>query len=255
MKKQPQFAILLLVIGAIAIVLLAGGLAGLQKLSSLSKKDKAEYQVKHAQCEEIDAELKEKDKKEQLLADLNMSLNSIDQNLVNYEYIPTYLEQLQKTAVQTGNKINSIRPRGIEFLDINNPLLKASNEAWLKEHPVKKPIEAAQPADAKPQPKPKTSGRPKKAKSNYRVQQYAIEIEGDYVSIMKFLQALGQFPKLVYVRTINVSPRQRLQPDRLTARLETYAIIIPEHYQPVENPVAVPPPASNSISTAKGVAP
>lgn len=253
MKKQPQFAIFLLVIGAIAAVLLAGGLIGLQKLHSLSDKAEKEYQVKRGQCLEIEDELKTKQDKEDLLKKLNTSLASIDSNLVDYEYIPTYLEQLQKTAVMTGNKINSIRPRGIEFLDINNPLLKASNEAWVKEHPVKEPIDAAK--SAATQPKPKTTGRPKKEKSAYRVQQYTIEIEGSFVSIMKFLDALGKFPKLVYVRTINITPRQRLDPDRLTARLETYAIIIPKHYQPEEN---VPPPpmaAGERVTTAKEVAP
>lgn len=253
MKKQPQFAIFLLVIGAIAIVLLAAGLVGLQKLYSLSDKAEHEYQIKHAQCVEIQAELDEQQKKEDLLTSLNTSLASIDSKVINYEYIPTYLEQLQKTAVETGNKINTIRPRGIEFLDINNPLLKASNEAWLKEHPVKEPSDAAKTAEGKP--KPKTSGRPKKQNSDYRVQQYTIEIEGDYVSIMKFLDALGKFPKLVYVRTINVSPRQRLDPERLTARLETYAVIIPKHYQPELNPPPPPMATGERVTTAKEVAP
>jgi len=201
---------------------------------------------------EIQQELDTKQDKEELLKKLNTSLASIDSKVVDYEYIPTYLEQLQKTAVETGNKINSIRPRGIEFLDINNPLLKASNDAWVKEHPVKEPIGAAKQATAA---KPKSSGRPKKEKSAYRVQQYTIEIEGSYVSIMKFLDALGKFPKLVYVRTINISPRQRLDPDRLTARLETYAVIIPKHYQPESNPPPLPMATGERITTAKEVAP
>jgi len=251
MKKQPQFAIFLLVIGAIAVALLAGGLVGLQKLSSLSKKNKQDYLVKHAQCLEIQAELDTRQVKEDLLKQLNASLASIDTKVVDYEYIPTYLEQLQKTAVQTGNKINSIRPRGIEFLDINNPLLKASNDAWLKEHPVKEPVAAAK----SPEPKPKPSGRPKKQQSDYRVQQYTIEVEGDYLSIMKLLEALGRFPKLVYVRTINVQPRNRLDPGHLTARLETYAIIIPKHYQPVETLPAPSSTAGERVSTAERVGP
>lgn len=253
MKKQPQFAIFLLVIGAIAIALLAGGLVGLQKLSSLSKKARQEYDVKHAQCVEIQKELDTREEKEALLKQLDEALTSIDASLVDYEYIPTYLEQLQKTAVQTGNKINSIRPRGIEFLDINNPLLKASNDAWLKKYPPKKPVAAAQAPE--PASKPKPAGRPKKQKSDYRVQQYTIEVEGTYVSIMKLLEALGRFPKLVYVRTINISPRNRLDPNVLTARLETYAIIIPKHYQPVETPPAPSSTAGERVSTAERVGP
>jgi len=235
MKKQSQFAIFLLVIGAIAVVVLVAGLFGLQKLSGLSGEARGQYELKLKQYQEINDELEKQPKREELLASLNESLASIDKNLVNYEYIPTYLEQLQKTAVRTGNTILSVRPRPIESLDINNALLKASNEAWQKKYPSKKPANQAAPADAKAKPKAAGAGGKKdKPKSNYRVQQYTLEVEGNYVSLMKFLDALRSFPKLVYVRTISISPRQRTEPDRLTARLETYAIIIPEHYQPAK---------------------
>jgi Tfp pilus assembly protein PilO len=232
MKKQSQFAILLLLIIAIAIVVLAAGLVGLQKLTSLSKAAHDEYTKTLKHCQDIEDALAKKSDLEDELAYLEARLSSIDKDLVNYEYIPTYLEQLQRTAKQTGNTIISIRPRPIESLDTGNPLLKASHEAWQKDHPPLKSIEL----DEKPaEPKAASPGATKeKPKSNYRIQQYTLEIEGDYVSLMRVLEALSDFPKLVYVRTINVSPRNRTEPDQLTARLETYAIIIPEQYHPVK---------------------
>jgi len=150
MKKQSQFAIFMLAIIAIAIVVLITGLVGLQKLSALSKAANDEYTKTLKRCQDIEDALAKKADQETELAYLNERLSSIDKQLVNYEYIPTYLEQLQRTAKQTGNKIISIRPRSIESLDMNNPLLKASHEARQREHP---PMKAIEEEDRQPEPK------------------------------------------------------------------------------------------------------
>jgi|GEM_PF-2011936 len=251
MKKQSQFAIFLLVIIVIAIGILAAGLVGLQKLTLLSKASNEEYRKTLKRCQDIEDALAKKADQETELAYLNERLASIDKNLVNYEYIPTYLEQLQRTAKLTGNSIISVRPRPIEVLDLSNPILKASNEAWLKEHPPMKVIEE----DDKPVEPKKAGVKEEKPQSAYRIQQYTLEVEGNYVSLMRLLEALSAFPKLVYVRTVNVSPRQRLEPDKLTARLETYAIIIPEHYRTEEESVAAVTEIGRPVETASGVAP
>jgi len=250
MKKQSQYAIFLLAVGAIAIIVLAIGLVGLQKLTSMSRADQAKYEAMRTQCTAIAEALAGKTDQEKLLASLDMKLNSIDTNLVNYEYIPTYLEQLQRTAKQTGNEIASIRPRPIEPLDINNPLLKASHDAWQKEHPPLQPIEEGNKPAVPKATKP--DAKAEKPASNYRLQQYSLEISGSYLSLMKLLSALSAFPKLVYVRTIALSPASRTDPNRLTVRLETYAIIIPEHYQPEKNPAITTTESAQPVTAAQG---
>lgn len=232
-KKPSRFPVLLLSLGGIAVVVLAIGLFGLQQFFARASHYDDQFEVIAKECEQIKTELATMETKKDELLGLDIKLASVDQNLTDYKYIPTYLQQLQMTAASTGNTVRSIRPRDMEKLDQDSPLIKASLAKR----------EALQPASAKDAKKTTRPSKDEKdqetdAQYRYQIQQITLEIEGNYVSLMRFLSALRTFPKLVYVHSLSVTPG-RDESDTLTARMETYAIIIPEQYRSSKTTAAV----------------
>ena len=234
MKKQTRFALFLLIIAACSIIVLVVGIIGLQNLTSQTQVKQQEFQAKVAECNRISEQLAKRGDWELELASLNTKLATLDKELVEYKYIPTYLEQIQHTTLLTGNTISSIRPRSIEPLDSNSPLLMASYERWLEKNPdiaaAAKESDAG--AEIKKDGKEDENAPQVKKPSEYKIQQFTLEIEGDYTSVVRLLDALRNFPKLIYVHSVSVAPKSRDNPDRLKAMLETYAIIPPDHYRP-----------------------
>lgn len=215
-RKQARFTIILLGIIAVGIIVLAAGITAwhqqITKVKELEKQ-KAELDVKNSS---IVDELKLQPAKEQRNAELDLKLHTLDSNMVDYKYIPTYLRQLQATAKNTNNTIRSIRPQAIKPLDFTkSPLTK--DAAGLKTTPPPPP-------DI-----PKDRAQP-------LIQGYGLEIEGSYTSLLQFLDALRAFPKMVYVRSVNLSPRAtQFGEQRIAVRIETYAIIVPQQYKAADD--------------------
>jgi Tfp pilus assembly protein PilO len=209
MKKQSRFAIFLLILTAMAIGVLVTGIIGLQKLTTMSHEAKQKYLETAEECRRINKDLRQAHRWEEKLAEYDAILASLDKNLADYKYLPTYLEQLQKTAKRTGNTILSIHPRAITPLDSQSPLVKASYDRWLANNPeiamAAQETAAAKSEQAGEQPNPEEA----KPASRYKLQQFSLEVEGDYLSIMRLLDALRSFPKLVYVHSLSLSPTSR----------------------------------------------
>jgi len=68
------------------------------------------------------------------------------------------------------------------------------------------------------------------SKTGYWLMQIDLNVEGDYNSVLSMLDALRVFPKLIYVRTISLQPDMKDGKERVTARMETYAVITPSQY-------------------------
>ncbi|HOS44415.1 MAG TPA: hypothetical protein PK794_12025, partial [Armatimonadota bacterium] len=159
------------------------------------------------------------------------SLQTIDGSLIDYEYMPSYLEQLQHAAARTGNAIVRLQPDDLRPLDLqSSPLATAAKpaadtETVSRQRPTKAPGKRVKTLDLET--------------AKYRVQQITLEVEGSYLSLLRLLDTLGTFPKLVYVRTLDITPRRGrdLAPGAISARLDTYAIITPEQYQLADAPV------------------
>lgn len=226
-KKQSRFTLLLLGICGVAAVVLALGLFGLQQFMAHAASYDRQRSAYAKEGEHIRRELETMEEKEQELAGLETELNALDQNLTDYSYIPTYLKQMQTTARETGNTVRSIRPRPMERLNSSSPLIKASQAKRDAKDPqhAKKTAGETQAGKAKKDDKQDDEG-----KAQYFIQQITLEVDGNYVSLMRFLSALKNFPKLVYVHSMSITPG-RTEDGTLTARLETYAVIIPEQYK------------------------
>lgn len=218
---KSKFNVALFVIIAIAAVILAGGLLGLQQQTSINAKLKDDLQVKNAQKQDIEAQLRMEPQRIRERNALKSQLSTLDGVLVDYTYIPTYLTQLQKTAKDTGNTLRVIAPLEPRPFDpTGSPIVKGKA--------------------GKPSP------RGDKSASGYWTMQINLTVESDYVSVLKFLDALRTFPKLVYVRTVSLQPAGRDGSNRVTANIETYAIITPSQY--------LTPEAAKKLVPVKGTA-
>jgi len=244
-KQQSNFVIFLLIVGVACAIVLAAGIMGMQHLGTQKDAKLQEFHIKNAECVKIEDQLKKRVKWQQDLQDLDAKLSTLDKRLVDYEYIPTYLEQIQEAATDTKNIIRSIRPRPIASLDSKSPLIVASYERWLAENEdvaaAAKEKSATTTGAAVVETTSVNTSTSAKKPSEYRMQQFTLEIEGNYASITRFLNVLRTFPKLIYVHSVSVAPLKRGDATTLRAVLETYAIIPADHYQPDTQVSAVTP--------------
>ena len=115
---------------------------------------------------QVKAELEES---KQRVDDLKFKLVHLEQGVQDFAYIPTMLKELE----QFGQKNN------LEIIEV-------------------KPVPAPPPTD-----KEKTG---KREKSAYQEKTIHIKGRGSYEDSLRFLQAIKDFPKIVAVRTVSLSP-------------------------------------------------
>jgi hypothetical protein len=133
---------------------------------------------------------------------------------------------MQQAGAKTGNSILSIRPHEIKPLDLKRSPFSPPPA------PSKAPAAGGGAAPAKPEPTAAATAKEgAKAESDYQTQQITLEVQGSYVALMRLLEALREFPKMIYVRSINIVPQQREGVYVIKTRIETYAIIIPPQNQ------------------------
>ncbi len=219
--NRSRFTLILLSLIALCVVILVVGLVILQQqvaqaeqLNAATQRINAEYNTAFQETTSLPDRQKD-------LEELNTKLTSVDQNLVDYKYIPTYLKQLQKIATDTGNSIHSIAPHELHVLDLQKSKLVAG-----------KAPDAG--AGATPDAGANTAAKP----GQYQLQPITLEIEGSYLNLVKFLDALRKFPKLVYVRNLSITPQIRNNVMTVTTTLDTYAIITPDQYKPSTDALA-----------------
>ncbi len=246
--KQSRFLVLLATLIVVGLVIVAVGLyfINLQFLRIKSMNDGT--QVLQEEVRHMSDDLQHLHEKQGHLDELNKELAILDKHKIEYEYMPSYLEQLQKTCTATGNVIQTIQPHEIKPLDLTDgPLAPAG----------KKP--AAVPDPTAPPPDP--NAPPAKPKGpQYRVQQIIVEVRGTYATVFNLLNALRQFPKMVYVRSVGITPQNNDRVGRageVIAHLETFAIISPEQYQHQQPAVdaahaAKPAPGGTTPASATG---
>lgn len=220
-KSNSRFTITLVIIIAIGLVILALGVVGYQmQMIEVTNKQTANAETMR--------QIKELEEKVRNIADLKAELDrnillqgELDRDLTDVKYLPTYLEQIQKVAFNTGNDLVVINPGDIKPFDpTKGPFASQAPP------PPPAPTDAAAATPATP------AAAPKALANVTQVMKISLTINGTYTSLMKFLDALRNFQKLVYVKSIAVTPagikNGKMQ---LTTSIETYAIIIPSQNQ------------------------
>lgn len=115
------------------------------------------------------------DKSQKDLDDARVSLTHLEQGVPSTAYVPTMLQQLQKTGQDCGLAVTGVRPA------------------------LKSPTQAS--AAAAP-----TDGSLTLTKPAYDTLDIEVKGRGDYASAQKFIKALETFPKIVGLRTIDIVP-------------------------------------------------
>lgn len=135
--------------------------------------------------------------------DVEVQLSSLEQGVSERSYIPSFLQQLERLGKQNKLTVVSIRPQPAP-------------------PPPPPPAAAASGAAAvvKKEPEP------------YDRMDIEMEVNGSYGNIVRFLDQLTSFPKIVTVKTLQISPvststtQRQVGSPALSARLGTTAFIL-----------------------------
>lgn len=196
MKKGPNPRFFLIL--AFISLLVGGGLVytGLSSVSNEEEKVAAlRTQVKDEKT--IQAQVEDSAKK---LSDASTQLSHLEQGIPDAAYVPTMLAELEKTGQASGMAITGVRPMP-------------------KVQPVKKDDSSGQAQQAQ--------------RKAYDEQSIEVKGTGNYDSVMKFVQALNSFPKIVATRTLTIVPKSDSSKDApkdildVTIELKTYMFSTP----------------------------
>lgn len=130
---------------------------------------------------EVQAEL---DKAKQTLDACSAKLEHLEKNIPQFAYIPTLMTELEKTGKQYGLKVLGVRP-------------------------VAKQLGIAKKEDADP-----TAA----AKKAYEEMTIEVKGIGSYGSVMRWVNSLQQFPKIVAARSVTLAPK--VEPGRTEKPLD-----------------------------------
>jgi Tfp pilus assembly protein PilO len=108
------------------------------------------------------------------LNDTRAKLTHLEMSVPEMEYVPTMLKELEKLGTDCGIQVNGVRP-------------------------IPRPQAA---------PSKNENGEvSKKARKPYNELSIEVRGRGNYASVMKFIEGLTTFPKIVAVRTVSLQPK------------------------------------------------
>ncbi len=145
------------------------------------------------------------------------SLKILQKGLMDYQYIPKFLEYVQDAAQETGNELVSISPGEAKPIDFNNPIFK----------PAPKP--AGEGTDTQPPATP-ASAVPKDPKKLYKSMPITITMKGTYISNIDFINKLRKFKQIIYIRNLTLSPNEVNGQMVVSSIITASALIVPEQY-------------------------
>lgn len=188
MKRGPNpRTYMFMAIGTFVVGLLASYFGYTQVTSVQGDVSALRAEVKDEK--EVQAEL---DKAKATLDECSAKLQHLEKGVPQFAYVPTLMTELEKTGKQYGLKVLGVRP-------------------------VAKQLGVARKEDADP------SAAAKKA-----YEEMTIEVKGigSYGSVMRWVNSLQQFPKIVAARSVTLAPKvepgQTEKPLDMTVELRAY---------------------------------
>jgi hypothetical protein len=206
MSARPNRYIVFGLLGVVGLCLIGLGVSVYRAKAMRLKDLRAKLSAKQTELNGLQERIQRQPLLEAEYASLQRRLSVLEPALPESEYIPTFLQQLQKLATDTNNDILMIRP-----------MVKAAVPAAA---PSPDEGEGAAASDgANPAP-----GRGKKAEKPPAVpyDQAAIEVKlmGTYQTMVGFLEELRRFPKMIAVNEVAFSPQSGPQSPSRNPRLE-----------------------------------
>lgn len=139
-----------------------------------------------------------------------LAVAHLELNLPTRDYVPTMLRELEAMGHASGLRITGVRP------------------VPKKEKP--KPTDEEKDKD-KPAPgAPKDQSKKQEERKPYEEMDFDIEATGQYMQVLKFLEMVSGFPKIIAVRSVSISavPNPRdVGPPKLNATFGVRAYIFP----------------------------
>ena len=219
MGKQSKITVMILGLCLLSFLIIGIGVFLWQKQAASTMVIKNETAAIAKTMKEIEDKLGPKDenieKESKVLEQKGQSLKILTVNLMDYQYIPVFLKNIQQAAKETNNELISISPGEIKAIDFNNPIFKA----------VTNPGEAT--AATTPAPPSAPAKDPKK---QYKSMPITMTMKGTYVSNVRFLDKLRKFPQIIYIRNFNMSPNMVDGKMMVNTTITASALIVPDQY-------------------------
>jgi Tfp pilus assembly protein PilO len=177
--------------------------------------------AKEKQLDDVKLKLTKQPELESKYAQLQARLLVLEPALPSSAYMPTFLRQIERLAGETNNRIASIRPKPKKGA-AKSSAVKVNDETG----EVMKPSTAAE--KGQEEKKNAENGKDAKSKIPYDYSPIELKVEGNYRTILEFLQALQRFPKMIAVNDIDFMPRtggsEQRSPE-LTATMDLTAVV------------------------------
>jgi len=221
MKTGPDRKVVfaLLVIAALCMIGLGASLYR-AKAAHVGQMQR-ELREKRTELAELHDKLARQPDLESQFAKLQARLSVLEPALPDSAYIPTFLDQIEKLARQTRNRIVMIRPK------------QQANDARKKALAINE--ESGEPSNnAGPAPKKAKAGSgtadEEKPKLPYDHVDIEVKVQGSYWTVIDFLAKLQRFPKMIAVNDIAFTPERvgasaQRTPANLTASLALTAVV------------------------------
>ena len=226
-KSQRMFLAL-----TVVSLILAGGLSYMQI---------AEWRSTKAEADKLAKELENPEALRRQVSELRnatvtsrLAVAHLELNLPTRDYVPTMLRELEAMGQASGLRITGVRP------------------VPKKEKP--KPVDQEKEKEAPGAPK--DDSKKKEERKPYEEMDFDIEATGQYMQILKFLEMVSEFPKIIAVKSVSISatPNPRdVGPPKLTATFGVRAYIFPTKPQNlVESPSRATTERSGSTQGVSG---
>ncbi len=126
------------------------------------------------------------------IVDNRMKLQHLEMNVSTRDYVPTMLGEMERFCTESGLKIVGVRP-----------IAK-------KAKPKPTDAKAGAPKEGDEDKKKEEADKLKEQKKPYEELDIEIQASGRFPEIVDFLKRLGSFPKVIAVRSVAVTTKNRL---------------------------------------------
>ncbi|MEP0766863.1 MAG: type 4a pilus biogenesis protein PilO [Fimbriimonadia bacterium] len=226
-KSQRVFLLL-----TVITLILAGGLSYMQITEWRTIKSEADKIAK--ELDNPDALRRQVSEVRNAMVSSRLAVAHLELNLPTRDYVPTMLRELEAMGHASGLRITGVRPV-----------------------PKKEKPKAVDGEKDKAAPgAPKDDSKKKEERKPYEEMDFDIQATGQYMQILKFLEMVSGFPKIIAVRSvsINATPNPRdVGPPKLTATFGVRAYIFPTRPQNLaESPSRASTERSSSTQGVSG---
>lgn len=208
MNRKSSSKMTILLAAVLVVGLVALGVLQLRSRLSTMNSLKANLRSKQTELAELQGKQNRQPELEADYQQLRDRLALLEPTLPTSAYIPTFLKQIERIAVETGNQISGIRPL---------PKLPSPTASAGGDNP-----EGTKPAENQQQAKQAEQAFP------YDTVPIEVNLKGNYYTTINFMDRLRRFPKMIAVNELAFSSASQPRPGEMpmmSVKLHMIALI------------------------------